>query len=165
MVLSFPEVYRTHVNSALALVAALIDIRLLDTVVNALTNCLDPPDSFVSNLTDPLLPFAIRYFFPTSIVVANLYSYITAGVTVTEQVSVRPPSVVVTVIVTLPVLTPVTRPLLTVAIDWLLLLQLTLLSVALAGYTVSVSCVVPPASTDTVFGLIVTLVGCTVSAV
>ena len=56
------------------------------------------------------------------------------------QVAVLLPSTVVTVIVALPAETPVTKPLLfTVATEVLLLLQVTLLSVALAGKTISVS--------------------------
>jgi hypothetical protein len=68
-----------------------------------------------------------------------------AEVTVTAQVAVLPPSCVVTVIVAVPAATPVTRPLFdTVAMLLLPLVHVTLLFVALSGFTVAVSPSVPP---------------------
>ena len=67
------------------------------------------------------------------------------AVTVTEQVFVLLPSVVVTVIVAVPAATADTCPLLlTVATAVLELVQETLLSVAFAGKTVAVRSVLPP---------------------
>ena len=59
--------------------------------------------------------------------------------TVTVHSAVMPPSSVLTVMVTLPGLTPVTRPFSTVAIVASLLIQDTFLLVALSGVTVAVS--------------------------
>ena len=66
--------------------------------------------------------------------------------TVTVQVAVLlEPSAVFAVIVALPLDTAVTKPvLLTVATEVLLLVQVTLLSVALLGVTVALSCKVCP---------------------
>ena len=70
----------------------------------------------------------------------------TGMLTVTTQVALSlEPSAVVAVIVALPLATAVTRPvLLTVATAVLLLVHVTLLSVALSGVTVAVSCNVWP---------------------
>ena len=65
--------------------------------------------------------------------------------TVTLAVAVIPPSLVVTDMTALPPPTPLTKPVsLTVATEVLLDLQTTLLSVAVAGATVAVSCCVAP---------------------
>jgi len=67
------------------------------------------------------------------------------GLTVTVQVAVLPPSAVVTVIVAVPVVVPaVTTPPDTVAMELLLLLQLTLLFAALSGAIVAVRVSVLP---------------------
>lgn len=66
------------------------------------------------------------------------------------QVSVNPPSCVVTVMTAVPADTPVTTPFETVATDELLVDHETVLFVALDGATVSVSVVVPPISTESV---------------
>src|ERR1035437_7942467 len=77
--------------------------------------------------------------------------------TVTEQVAVRPKSIVLAVIIATPVPTrfetPVTSPLLsTVAIAVLLDVQLTLLLVAVSGDTVADMLTVPPTGTSVVVG-------------
>ena len=64
---------------------------------------------------------------------------IVSEMTLTLQVAVLDPSWVVTVMVALPVPTAFTVPLLTVATPMLLLVQVTILSVASAGLTVAVS--------------------------
>ena len=70
------------------------------------------------------------------------------GVTVTVQVSVKPPSLVVAVIVVVPRDTPVTSPeLLTVATLLSLLVQVTFLSSAFSGMTLAVTSVTLPIST------------------
>jgi hypothetical protein len=72
-------------------------------------------------------------------------------------VAVKPPSTVVAVIVAAPTTTPVTNPLgLTVAISLLDEFQVTLLFVAFAGNTVSVSCCVPPTLIEADVGLTLT---------
>ena len=65
--------------------------------------------------------------------------------------------------VALPDATPVTTPFDTVAIEVLLLLHDTVLSVAFAGSTVSVSCTVSATSIEAVDGLTETLVTWTTS--
>jgi len=81
--------------------------------------------------------FAEVWFTPT------LVTSIVELLTVIELVAVLLPSCVVTVIIALPVATPVTSPrLFTVAIDILLDLQFTVLLVAFEGKTVEVSCCV-----------------------
>lgn len=67
--------------------------------------------------------------------------------TVTVQVSVQPPSAVVTVMVALPAETPLTTPLLTVAILVFEEDQVTFLFVASLGETVAVRLVVEPTAT------------------
>jgi len=79
-------------------------------------------------------------------VVAGMSTY--GPFTVTVHVAVLEPSCVTTVMVVLPTATPVTVPLLTVAMAVLLLIQVTFLFVALAGSNVAVRVSVPP--TDTV---------------
>ena len=75
------------------------------------------------------------------------------GLTVITLVAVLEPSAVVTVMVAVPTLRPVTNPLLlTVAIDELLLLQVTAWFVALAGAMVALSCCVPPIKIEAVVG-------------
>jgi hypothetical protein len=70
---------------------------------------------------------------------------VTGCLTVTTQVSVKLPSAVFTTICATPVSTAVTKPrLLTVATASFVLLHVTLVSLALEGYTVGVSVVVPP---------------------
>ena len=64
--------------------------------------------------------------------------------TVTAQVAVLPPSVVVTVMVAEPAFTPVTTPSATDATASSELLQLTLLSAASSGLTVAVSVTLSP---------------------
>ena len=72
------------------------------------------------------------------------------ALTVTEQVAVKPPSSVVTVIVAVPDATAVTLPVLsTVAIDESLEVQLTFLFDALDGVTVAVSTVTSPSVSST----------------
>ena len=73
------------------------------------------------------------------------------AVTVTVQVAVLLPSLVVTVIVVVPAATAVTVPSLTIATFASLADQLTVLSVALEGVTVAVSLAVPPASRAKMF--------------
>lgn len=68
----------------------------------------------------------------------------------TVQVSVNPPSCVVTVITADPADTPVTTPFETVATEELLVDHETVLFVAFDGATVSVSVVVLPISTESV---------------
>ena len=68
---------------------------------------------------------------------------VTGWVTVKSQVAILPPSVVTTVTVALPLALPVTYPFSsTLATLGLLLLQLTVLSVALSGLTVAFNCCV-----------------------
>ena len=83
--------------------------------------------------------------------VAELFTVISLALkvpeddTVTAQVAVFPPSTVVTVIVAVPTPTAVTSPEeLTVATDVSLEDQVTLLLVAVVGFIVAASCVVPP---------------------
>ncbi|MNG05649.1 hypothetical protein D3C84_888520 [compost metagenome] len=64
--------------------------------------------------------------------------------TVTALVAVKPPSAVVAVIVAVPPPTAVTTPFATVATLALLVVHVTLLSVALAGLTVAVNVPVAP---------------------
>ena len=73
------------------------------------------------------------------------------AVTVTVQVAVLLPSLVVTVIVVVPAATAVTVTSLTIATFASLADQLTVLSVALEGVTVAVSLAVPPASRAKMF--------------
>jgi len=74
-------------------------------------------------------------------------------VTVIALVAVRAPSLVRTVIVAEPDVTPVTSPFaFTDAIAVLLLLQVTALLVAFVGETVAMSCVVPPIAMDALVG-------------
>ncbi len=82
---------------------------------------------------------------------SNEISLIFIAVTLIEQVVETPlPSSALQVIVALPADLAVTSPLLlTVATDVLEELQLTLLSVALLGKTVALSCFVPPTSNVT----------------
>ena len=80
-------------------------------------------------------------------------------VTETDEVSVYPPSSVVTVMVTLPVATPLTTPeLLTVAILSSLLSQETSVLAASFGEIVAVKATVEPTSTDVDSGERLTLV-------
>ena len=92
----------------------------------------------------------------------------TTGLTVTAQVAVCEPSVVVTVMVALPTTTAVTKPLAsTVATEVLLDDQDTLLSVAFAGSTVSVKSEVAPSTNTKEVGAtetLVTTIGFTVMA-
>ena len=80
-----------------------------------------------------------------------------AAVTVTTQVAVLLPSVVVTVIVAVPTAFAVTRPDAdTVATVELLVVHVTALFVALLGATVAVSCIVALTVIEALVGLTVT---------
>jgi len=84
---------------------------------------------------------------PTTMLVDVLFkdTPVTAtGLTVTAQDAVLPPSAVVTVIVAVPTLTPVTKPPVTVATAVLLLLHVTFLFAALAGVIAELSSSVLP---------------------
>ena len=70
-------------------------------------------------------------------------------VTVTLHVAVLLPSSVVTVMVAVPTLTPVTSPLLTVAIEASFVSHVTFLLVAFVGSTVAVREIVFPLSIET----------------
>jgi len=84
-------------------------------------------------------------------------------VTVTAQVAVFLPSVVVTVMVAAPTALAFTSPLLlTVALVVSLLAHVTVVSVALSGATVAVRVAVPPTLSERVVGLSVTPVTATV---
>ena len=75
------------------------------------------------------------------------------GLTVMVEVAVLAPSAVVTVMVAVPTLTPVTKPVaLTEATPVLLLLQVTAWFVAFAGAMVALNCCVPPINIDAVVG-------------
>ena len=88
----------------------------------------------------------------SEIIEKSLKSAINTGgkdvATVTVQLAVWLPSSVVTVIFALPVATPVTTPLLTVATDALFELHVTFLFTASAGATVAVRVIVLPCFTD-----------------
>ena len=100
------------------------------------------------------------FVLPVSTVVDVLSSEMPStatALTVTSQDAVKLPSVVVAVIVAVPAVTPVTLPLLsTVATDVLLLLHVTVLTLASFGATVAESCATSPIAISLVVGLTVT---------
>jgi hypothetical protein len=104
--------------------------------------------------------FAVRACvipIPIVAVFGETVTPVTDAVTVTEHVSVYPPSAVLTVIIALPAETPVTTPdVLTEATAALLLLHVTLLFVAVAGTTFAVRACVVPTPIVAVFGETVT---------
>jgi len=88
---------------------------------------------------------------------ANVTPVTGTKVTVMTLVAIRPPSAVLTVMVAVPDLTPVIRPVsLTVATEESLELQVTFLLEAVAGATVAVNCCVRPIFTFAVAGAKVT---------
>jgi hypothetical protein len=119
------------------------------------------------------LTVAVRVSVPPTVKLRSILLRLTlltgttgpAAVTVTAQVAVLFPSAVVTVIVAVPADTAVTVPPDTVATEELLVVQLTVLFVALLGLTVAVRVSVPPAVKERLVLLRLTLVTGTGAAV